>query len=135
MGCVHTHWGRPKIERCDNINCVQSVVEKNEEDNWKVGKIDRTIGQIVTQGMLERVWCYKYSKNFEVKPFIAQWIVQKEEYTCMSGAIKDHMSPWRCCLKRKVLLLTYVKVSRRRAHWSTISLVVTIEITKAEFSK
>jgi hypothetical protein len=43
MGCVHTHWGRPTIERCGGLSHIQSVVEKIGEDNWKFGKIGRTI--------------------------------------------------------------------------------------------
>jgi hypothetical protein len=45
MGCAHTQQKRPAIEGCDSLNRVQSVVTKIGEDNQKVGKIGRIIGQ------------------------------------------------------------------------------------------
>jgi hypothetical protein len=38
------------IEGCDNPSCVQSVVEKNGENNQKVGKI----GQVVSYAFAPR---------------------------------------------------------------------------------
>jgi hypothetical protein len=41
--------------------------------------------------------------NFEVKPFVARWIIQTKENTHKLGAIENHMLPWgvggkgRCC--------------------------------------
>jgi hypothetical protein len=43
MGCVHTHQGRPTIERCGSPNHVRNVIEKTKENNQKVRKINRTI--------------------------------------------------------------------------------------------
>jgi len=40
MKCVHMHRGIPIIEGWGNLNHIQSVVEKNKENNRKVGKID-----------------------------------------------------------------------------------------------
>ncbi len=80
MGCVHTHWGRPAIERCDSLSYIQSTMETIGEDNQKVGKIGQIINQVWAQGlkhdkiwaqwassipsenMLKRVWWCKCSK-------------------------------------------------------------------------
>jgi hypothetical protein len=32
--------------------------------------------------------------NLEVKPFVAQWVVETKENTHELGAIENHMSPW-----------------------------------------
>jgi hypothetical protein len=48
MGCVHTHQGRPAIERCGSLSRIRSVVKIIREDNRKVGKIVRTINQMPT---------------------------------------------------------------------------------------
>jgi len=50
MEYVHTHWGRPGIEGCDNLKHIWSDVEKIGENNQKVGKIGRTISQMFTLG-------------------------------------------------------------------------------------
>ncbi len=50
MGCVHTHWKRPTIEGCDNLNHIQSIVEKIREDNQKAKKIGQVINQTLTLG-------------------------------------------------------------------------------------
>jgi hypothetical protein len=46
MRCVHTHQGRPTIEKCDSPSHIQSTVEKIGENNWKFGKIGQTISQM-----------------------------------------------------------------------------------------
>jgi hypothetical protein len=38
MGCVHTHRRIPTIEGCGSPNCIRNVVEKDGENNRKVGK-------------------------------------------------------------------------------------------------
>jgi hypothetical protein len=43
MGCVHTHQGRPVVEKCGNISHVCNVVKKTKENNQKVGKINQVI--------------------------------------------------------------------------------------------
>jgi hypothetical protein len=48
MGCVHTHWGRLASEECGNMNCIQNVVEKIEENNQKVQKV----GQVISHDTL-----------------------------------------------------------------------------------
>jgi hypothetical protein len=48
MGCVHTHWRIPTIEGCGNRSRVQNIVEKDGEDNWKVGKVGWAISQAFT---------------------------------------------------------------------------------------
>ncbi len=67
------------IEGCDNPSCVQSVVEKNGENNQKVGKI----GQVVSYAFAPRpehdtiwTWWKGYDSvdaprwNFEVEQFV-----------------------------------------------------------------
>jgi hypothetical protein len=39
MGCVHTHQGMLAIERWGNQSCVQNVMQKIGEDNWKFGRL------------------------------------------------------------------------------------------------
>jgi hypothetical protein len=51
MGCVHTHWKRPTIERCDSLSHIQRIVEKLGEDSSKVEKIDRAVSQVFTPGL------------------------------------------------------------------------------------
>jgi len=51
MGCVHMHQEIPTIEGCGNPSHVQSVVEKNGEDNQKLGKISQIISQVPTLGL------------------------------------------------------------------------------------
>jgi len=43
MGCVHTHKGIHAIEWWGSPNRVRNIVEKNGEDNQKVGNTSRTI--------------------------------------------------------------------------------------------
>jgi hypothetical protein len=47
MGCVHTHWRIPAIEGCDNPSHVQSAMEKDGKNNWKV---DRAVSQVPALG-------------------------------------------------------------------------------------
>ncbi len=41
--------------------------------------------------------------NFEIEPFVAHWVVQKEEDTCMLVAVENHKPFWgvvekgKCC--------------------------------------
>jgi hypothetical protein len=50
MGCVHTHWRILAFEGCGNPNRVQSVMEKDGEDNWKAKKVGLIINQMPTLG-------------------------------------------------------------------------------------
>ncbi len=43
MGCVHTHWRMIAIEGWGSPTPVRSVLQKNGENNWKVGKTSRVI--------------------------------------------------------------------------------------------
>ncbi len=57
MGCVRTHQRILAIEGCVSPSHVQSVVQKNKEDNQKVGKIGRTINQAPTLGPKhDKIW-------------------------------------------------------------------------------
>jgi hypothetical protein len=77
MGCVHTHWRIPIIERCGSPNHVQNVMEKTKEDNWNINQtLSQTLDprpkhdkirkwwalDIMSESMLERVWWCKCSK-------------------------------------------------------------------------
>jgi len=42
------------------------------------------VGKYVKKGMM----------NSEIKPFVVGWIVQKEEDTCIWGAVENYMAPW-----------------------------------------
>jgi hypothetical protein len=42
------HQGIPTIEGCGSLSHVQSVVEKNGEDDQKLGKIGQIISQVPT---------------------------------------------------------------------------------------
>jgi hypothetical protein len=48
MGCVHMHQGIPTIEGCGSPSHVQNVVEKNGENNQKLGKMSQIISQVPT---------------------------------------------------------------------------------------
>ncbi len=48
MRCVHTHQGILTIERCGNPSRIWNIVEKDGEDNWKVGKVGWAISQMLT---------------------------------------------------------------------------------------
>jgi len=43
--CVHVHRRICIIEGCDNPSCIQSTMEKDGENNQKVGKVSQTISQ------------------------------------------------------------------------------------------
>jgi hypothetical protein len=45
------HQGIPTIEGCGSLSHVQSVVEKNGEDDQKLGKIGQIISQVPTLGL------------------------------------------------------------------------------------
>jgi hypothetical protein len=80
MGCGHTHWGIPVVERWGNLSRVWSVVENTKEDNQKATKIGQAINQtstpkpkqdniwawwasdIPSESMLDRVWWCRRSK-------------------------------------------------------------------------
>ncbi len=46
--CAHIS-GKPAIQGCGSSKHIQSIVEKFKKDNQKVGKIERTISQTLTQ--------------------------------------------------------------------------------------
>jgi hypothetical protein len=94
MGCVHMHRKIPIIERCGNLSHIQNVVEKDGQDNRKVGKASWAINQMhafmpkhykiwkqwvsnaMSKNMLERydgVTVLRW--NLKVEPFVAQWVV------------------------------------------------------------
>ncbi len=118
MRCVHTHQRITSIEECGSPSCIWSIVEKIRENNWKTKKTN----QFVSQGQnvinfkhngphlsCQKTYCRGYDGayvlkwNLEVEPFVARWVVQKEEDMCKLGVVEDRMSPWgvvgkrRCC--------------------------------------
>jgi hypothetical protein len=119
--------------------------KKDQGANWKLGKI----GQIVNQASTLRPnhdrfghsglyishqkawWC----RNFEME-FWNQTICclmscsNKGRHARTKGDRKSHAA-FRCYSKKKVLLSTRAKVSKRKGCWSTINLATMIEATRA----
>jgi hypothetical protein len=48
MGCVHTHWGIPTIEGCDNPSYIWNATKKDGKNNWKA---DQVVSQAPTLGL------------------------------------------------------------------------------------
>ncbi len=109
MGCVHTNQNITTSEKCSSLNHIWNIVEKTREDNWKAKKIDRIISQlpiprlehdniqawwasyILSKSMLKTVWwCRWFEMEFEVKPFVVQWVVKREENTHVQGGRRSH---------------------------------------------
>jgi hypothetical protein len=109
MGCVHTHWGNLAIEECGNPSHDWNVVEKNGEDNWKVGKIDQAIGQAPTPGLEHdkighdgpHVSICKTCQrgydganaskwNLEDEQFVVYWVILKDKNTFVLEVVEDH---------------------------------------------
>jgi len=110
MGCVHTHRMMHGIEGWGSLSHVRSVMQKIEEDNWKVGKISRAISQTPAprlkhdkiwhdgpQMFRRRVGWKGYDGanvprwNLEDEPFVVWWVVQMEEDTNRLGVVENHM--------------------------------------------
>jgi hypothetical protein len=51
MGCVHTHWKRPTIEKCGSLNHIQNVVDKIGEDNQNFEIFGQVISQVPAPGL------------------------------------------------------------------------------------
>jgi hypothetical protein len=154
MGCVHTHWRGPTIEGCGNLSRVWSNVEKIGENNQRVKKISQIIIQVLasrlkhnkiqalwassipSNNMLKRVWWCKHSK---MKSW--RWTIccrmscsKRGRHACARGSRRSHVA-LRCCWKRKVLLSTHIKASKRKGCWSTMNLVAMIKATRTQFLK
>ncbi len=50
MGFVHKHQMIPTIQRCGSLSHIWSVVEKDGENNQKVGKVGQAISQAIGLG-------------------------------------------------------------------------------------
>jgi hypothetical protein len=141
MGCVHTHQRILAIEEWGNRSHIWSDVEKIREASRKFGKIDWNVNQTLTHGpkhdriwtwwvldipsesMLERVW---WCKHFQMESW--SWTIcclmsysNKGKHVQIVVSRKSHIA-LKCCWKRKVLLSTHAKASRRKWCWSTINL-------------
>ncbi len=96
MGCVHTHQRIPTIEGCYNLSHIRNVMEKDGEDNRKVGKASWIITQMLApklkhdkirkqwvsntllKSMLERYDGVNILRwNLKIEPFVAHWVVQR----------------------------------------------------------
>jgi hypothetical protein len=150
MGCVYMQWQILIIEGCDNPSHIQSTMEKDGEDNWKVRKASQIISQMPTsrpehdkirtqwisnnlsKNMLEKVWWCKCSKmeswNWTI---CCPMNCSKGKRHVRVGDGKRLQVTLRCCWKGKMLLSTCVKASRRKGRWSTINLVIMMEATRA----
>jgi len=118
MGCVHTHWRKPTIEGCGSSSYIWSVMEIIGEDNWKVGKIGRTISQaptprpehdkiqawwassILSKNMLKKVWWCKCSKmEFKKWTICCQMNCSKREKHIRAKGYKRLHVISRCCYR------------------------------------
>jgi len=86
--------------------------------------------------MLEKVWWYK---RFKIESW--NWTIcclmscsKGGKHVCAKGGKKLHVA-LKCCYKTKVLLLTHVKASKNKGHWSTINLTLMMETTRAQLHK
>jgi hypothetical protein len=92
MGCVHTHWEMPAIERWGNPNHVQNVVQKNREDNWKAGKISQIINQVPTLGSEhDKIWT-QWASNVLLKNML------KQIWWCRCSKMESWSSPIYCLM-------------------------------------
>jgi hypothetical protein len=154
MGCVHTHQGILAIQGWGNQSCIQSVVKKIGEANWKLEKIGQIVSQTPTPGleddkiwtwwaldilsknMLEKVWwCRCFEMEFWNRTICYLMSCSNEAKHAQAGGGRRSHGALKCCWKGKVLLLICVKASRRKGHWSTINLITMIEATRAQLLK
>jgi len=153
-GCVYTHQGIPGIERWGYPSCIWNVVEKTWEANWKLGKIGWIVNKTFTLGpkhdkiwaqwvsyiplesMLEKVWWCKCSKmeSWNRTIYYSMNFLNERRHVWIGGDRKSHVA-LKSCWKRKVLLSTCAKASRRKGHWSTINLIIMIEVIRAQLLK
>jgi len=52
--------------------------------------------------------------NLEIKPFVARWIVQRENDTHMLGAIADRKPPWGVVGKGRCYCRLMLKLQKRK---------------------
>jgi len=147
--CAHTSKDTYN-EGMGNPSRIWNIMKKIGEFNRKLEKINRTISQTLTprpehdkiqawwasnipsKNMLERVWWCKHSE-MESWNWTICWLMSclnKRGYERIGGGRRSHAT-LKCCWKRKLLLLTCVKASKRKGRWSTINLETMIEATKA----
>jgi hypothetical protein len=86
--------------------------------------------------MLEKTWWYKCSNMESWNRTICcpMNYSNGRKHAQAKGNRRSHAT-MKCCGKRKVLLLTHVKVLKRKRRWSTINLTSMIETTRAQFLK
>jgi hypothetical protein len=154
MGCVHMHQNISIIERCRNPSRVWNVREKDGENNQKARKASQIISQvfalrlkhdkiqtwwisnILSKNMLEKVWWCKRSKmEFWNQTICCMMSCSKRRWHACVANNKRLQTTLKCYWKRKVLLSTHVKASKRKGCWSTINLTVMMEGTKAQLFK
>ncbi len=144
--CAHI----PAIKGCSSPSHIWNVVEKTKEISRKPKNINWIVSQtptpepkhneiwaqwaldIPSESMLEKVW---WCKCFKMKFW--SWTIccpmnysNERKHAQTKSSRRSHVS-LRCCWKRKVLLSTHVKASRRKGCWSTVNLKTMIEATKA----
>jgi hypothetical protein len=91
---------------------------------------------ISLKNMLEKVWWCRLSKMK-----IWSWTIccpmncsNVEKHAQVGGGGRSHVI-LKCYWKKKMLLLTCAKASKRKGYWSTINLIVMIKIIRAQFLK
>jgi len=154
MGCVHMHQRILAIEGCGNPSCIWSTVQKDGEDNWKVGKVGwvgsqkptlgpkhdkiqaQCVSNILSKSMLKRVWWCKRSKMESWSQTICCLMrcSKGRRHANVKGGRRSQAT-LRCCWKGKVLLSICVKALRRKEGWSTINLTTMMETTRAQLLK
>jgi hypothetical protein len=134
MGCVHTHWGMLTIEGWNSSNRIQNVVGKNGKNNWKVGKINRTINQRLTPRLEhDKIWARWVMESWSWITYCLMNCSNGRKHALAVGGRRSYV-PLRCW-KGNVLLLIRVKALRRKGCWSTINLTTMIKVTRGQFPK
>jgi len=104
MGCVHTHRGMLIIEGWGSPSWIWSVVQKTGEDKCLPLGQNMINFEHNRRQMSCQKTCWKgydganiLRWNFEVEPFVVQWVVQMEEDTHKLGVIEDVVGKEMCC--------------------------------------
>ncbi len=98
MGCMHTH----RMNGCDTYTHIENIVEKTNEDNWKVKKTCWIISQTpIRRAKHGKIWA-RWASSFLSKSMLGKaWWCKRFEMESWSWTI--------CCL------MNYSK-GKRHAH-------------------
>jgi len=126
-------------------------LEKDGEDNQKVGKVSWIVSQaptprpkhdkiwiwwvsdIMSKNMLERVWwCKHFEMEFWNQTICCPMSYSKGKRNVHVGGDKKSQATSKYCWKGKVLLSTCAKASRTKGRWLTINLVIGLCVMKVD---